>query len=216
MGARVVEEVVMMWKALLAGGVIALGIGGFSPAPAAEGLLIVAVGASNTYGMGVSRGDAYPAQLQALLRADGLDVTVRNEGISGENTDRMLTSLPSTVPQGTHIVILQAGSNDGAMMIPNTNRAMRSPNTEVNIEKIVATLRERHIQVLLIQGSYLRGREIRELADKYDALVAPPFRRIAPLQMQADHKHYTPTGYRMIAEALVPLVKNLVARIRDR
>jgi len=47
----------MIWKALLAGVVIAFGIEGFSPATAAESLRIVALGASNTYGKGVSRAD---------------------------------------------------------------------------------------------------------------------------------------------------------------
>jgi hypothetical protein len=78
----------------------------------------------------------------------------------------MLNTLGSTVPQGTHIVVLQPGSNDPAM----TN-----PTTKVDVEKMVATLRERHIEVLLIPGANLRGRELRELADKYDALVAPHF-----------------------------------------
>jgi acyl-CoA thioesterase-1 len=36
---------------------------------AAQAATVVALGASNTYGKGVSRGQAYPAQLEALLRA---------------------------------------------------------------------------------------------------------------------------------------------------
>jgi acyl-CoA thioesterase-1 len=202
----------MGWKVVLAGAVILLGLEGFLPATAAESLRIVALGASNTYGAGVSRKDAYPGQLEALLRAEGLDVTVKNEGIErGQTTDDMLSHLRSTVPQGTHIVILQPGEHDGAMANTKENY------TAKNVERIVGTLRERHIEVLIIGGPKLRGPELQELAAKYDALAAQPFGRIAPSQRQpADPEHFTPAGYRMIAERLLPLVKQLVARIRER
>ena len=72
-------------KALrLAGAVILLGLA-CSATLAADRLTIVAVGGSNTYGMGVARADAYPPQLEAMLKRDGFDVTVRNEGINGLN-----------------------------------------------------------------------------------------------------------------------------------
>ena len=80
---------------------------------------IVALGASNTYGQGrgktnggVNPSHAYPAQLQALLRARGLDARVSNAGIAGDTTSGMLGRLDSAVPQDTSIVILQAGGND--------------------------------------------------------------------------------------------------------
>ena len=182
----------------LAGAVILLGLA-CSPTLAAERLMVVAVGGSNTYGEGVSRADTYPAQLEALLRRDGLDVTVRNEGINGQTTAEMLLRLRLTVPEGTHIVILQVGGND--------LRPGEETNTNVNVETMVATLRERHIEVLIIPGAGLRGPELRELADKYDTLVAPPFARMAPDQRVG--QHFTPLGYRMIAERVAPLVKTL-------
>jgi len=37
----------------------------------ADAATVVALGASNTFGKGVSRSQAYPAQLEALLRARG-------------------------------------------------------------------------------------------------------------------------------------------------
>jgi hypothetical protein len=51
---------------------------------------IVALGASNTYGKGVARGQDFPAQLQAMLRAKGLDARVANAGINGDTTGGML------------------------------------------------------------------------------------------------------------------------------
>ncbi|MEH2623113.1 lysophospholipase L1-like esterase [Bradyrhizobium sp. AZCC 1719] len=45
----------------------------FVTAPAGAAT-IVALGTSNTYGKGVARGQAYPAQLEAILRAEGANV----------------------------------------------------------------------------------------------------------------------------------------------
>ena len=62
--------------------------------------IIVALGASQTYGRGVARSEAYPAQLEALLRAKGRAVRVINAGINGNTTGAMLQRLGS-VPNGT-------------------------------------------------------------------------------------------------------------------
>jgi acyl-CoA thioesterase-1 len=66
---------------------VALSMLATEPAFAAE---VVALGASNTYGKGVQRGDDYPSQLQTMLRAKGLNVTVTNAGISGDSSLGML------------------------------------------------------------------------------------------------------------------------------
>src|SRR5262249_62044821 len=76
---------------------------GFGPADAAT---IVALGASNTYGKGVSRSEAYPAQLEALLRARGYNARVVNAGISGDTTGGMLGRLDGAGPGGTGLVLL--------------------------------------------------------------------------------------------------------------
>src|SRR5829696_9240354 len=73
---------------------------------------IVALGASNTYGKGVARNQAYPEQLEAILRAKGANVRVVNAGINGDTTEGMLQRLDRTVPNGTSAVILQPGGND--------------------------------------------------------------------------------------------------------
>ncbi len=73
---------------------------------------MVALGASNTYGKGVARSEAYPAQLEKILRAKGLNVRVINAGVNGEKTASMLSRLDRAVPKGTNVVILQPGGND--------------------------------------------------------------------------------------------------------
>jgi acyl-CoA thioesterase-1 len=61
---------------------------------------------------GVPRSQAFPAQLEALLRAKGIDAHVRNAGIAGDTTGGMLRRMDAAVPSGTQIVILQTGGND--------------------------------------------------------------------------------------------------------
>src|SRR6266404_2489157 len=113
-----------------------------APANAAT---VVALGASNTYGKGVAPDQSYPAQLEAILRARGLSVTVVNAGINGDTTEGMLNRLDSAVPNGTRVVILQPGGND--------RRKGRTDRTA----EIQNSLRARGIRVIMLGNNMLRG-----------------------------------------------------------
>src|SRR5258708_3405184 len=70
--------------------VLSLGVLANTWSASAASLNIVAFGASNTAGRGkgshpggVSRSEAYPAQLEALLRAKGSDAHLANAGVAG-------------------------------------------------------------------------------------------------------------------------------------
>jgi acyl-CoA thioesterase I len=78
----------------------------------AASLRIVAIGASNTHGWYVGNQGAYPAQLQALLKAKGIDAQVTNAGVPFDTTAMMLRRIDIDVPNGTDIAILQPGGND--------------------------------------------------------------------------------------------------------
>jgi acyl-CoA thioesterase-1 len=132
--------------------IVALAALGFScicgEALAASGN-IVALGASNTYGMGqgrhpggVSPNQAYPAQLESLLRARGIDARVTNAGVPGDTTAGMYARLSSAVPQGTQIVILQSGGNDA--------RKGSGAETSGNVSQITAALRARGIKIVML------------------------------------------------------------------
>ena len=111
----------------------------------AQAATVVALGASNTFGKGVSSGQSYPAQLEILLRAKGLDVNVINAGINGDTTGGMLARLDSAVPKGTSIVILQPGGND-------RRKGMPDQTGEIQIR-----LRAMGVKVVLLPNSMLRG-----------------------------------------------------------
>jgi acyl-CoA thioesterase-1 len=139
---------------------------------------IVALGASNTEGWGLSPEHAYPVRLQALLRAKGIDATVGNAGIAGDTTGGMLARLETTVPAGTRLVILQPGTNDERMGL-GAERAG-------NIEKMRARLAARNTQLIVIENAVLDAMPRSELRD--------------------DGVHFTPAGYAILAERILPAV----------
>jgi acyl-CoA thioesterase-1 len=148
----------------------------------AASLNVVALGASNTYGKGVARGSDYPAQLQAMLRAKGLDARVANAGINGDTTAGMLARLGSAVPAGTQVVILQPGGNDRRKGVSGRGD---------NISTIASSLRARGIKVITLE---------RILAG------------MSPQHIQSDGQHLTAEGYRIIAARLLPQVAAAAGR----
>ncbi len=75
-------------------------------------ITIVALGADNVAGTGlgmhaggVPASAAFPAQLQALLRARGTEAVVVNAGVPGDTCPDILARLDSAVPGGTQMVI---------------------------------------------------------------------------------------------------------------
>jgi acyl-CoA thioesterase-1 len=140
---------------------------------------VVALGASNTEGHGVSSSESYPAQLQAMLQARGSGLRVTNAGVYGDTTDGMLARLSSAVPDGTKIVILQFGGNDFRR---NISPAMR----QANIANIQQQLRKRGIRIV-----------------QADGLVRSA---IAAGLVQPDHIHLTGEGYRRVAAQLLPSI----------
>jgi len=109
---------------------------------------VVALGASNTYGKGVARSEAYPAQLQAMLRAKGRSVRVVNAGINGDTTDHMLARLDGLLGRDTVAVILQPGGND---------RRRGKSDTAANIEAIRTKLSARGITLIMMPNHMLHG-----------------------------------------------------------
>jgi acyl-CoA thioesterase-1 len=104
---------------------------------AAQAATVVALGASNTFGKGVSRGQAYPARLEALLRARGLNARVVNAGINGDTTGGMLARLDRVVPKGTSVVILQPGGNDRRKLAPDRTSEIQARLAAMGIKVVM-------------------------------------------------------------------------------
>jgi acyl-CoA thioesterase-1 len=107
----------------------------------AQELRIVAVGASNTFGRGVGASHAWPARLEALLRARGYDVQIINAGINGDDTNGMRARVKEIVPDGTRLVILDT---------TDTNDRRRKVDTKANAAAIVDELKTRGIRTIVV------------------------------------------------------------------
>jgi acyl-CoA thioesterase-1 len=140
---------------------------------------IVALGASVVQGYGVSSGEAFPAQLEAMLRAKGKSYSVSNQGISGDTTSGVLSRLDGAVPQGTRIVILLIGGND-------VRRGGTTEQAKAGVNQIVARLKARNVRVISAIPYYQAARG--------KGMVLP------------DGIHLTAAGQRYLASQLLPLI----------
>ncbi len=143
-----------------------------------DGVRIVALGASNTEGYGVASTESYPSRLHALLIARGIRNEVLNAGISGDTTSGMLARLDAHVPEGTRIVLFQPGMND---LHPSL-----LAGREDNIRAIKARLTARGIAIIMVENSLLA--------------------ELPPGERAWDGIHFTPQGYALLAERLLPQV----------
>ena len=142
---------------------------------------IVALGASNTAGYGLSSSQSWPAQLQAMLQAKGSATKVINAGISGDTSAGILSRIGSAVPEGTRIVIL-------SVFAYNDNRKGISPaEHQANVAAIERQLRSRGIRIInangLIQSALKAG------------------------MIQGDGIHLTAEGCRRVAMGLLGSVR---------
>jgi acyl-CoA thioesterase-1 len=147
-----------------------------APLAARADTKIVAIGASNTSGFGAGFGQAFPSQLEAMLKAHGYKVQVVNAGVPGDTTRGMLARLDASVPADTRIVILQPGGNDLRFGYTKEERAN-------NIRAMVARLQKRGIRVIV--------------ADNLQGLLA---------KHSADGIHFNGEAHAMIAKQLYPQV----------
>ena len=189
-------------------------------APALDEGLIVAVGDSLTAGLGVDERDAWPAQLERRLRAEGYRWRVVNAGISGETSSGARARIEWVLGLKPDIVVLETGANDGLRGVPPL--VLRQ-----NLGAILSTLRERRVTVVLAGMRMLRNlgesytaafaRVYPDLADEHDAILVPFFLEgvaANPALNQDDGIHPNPDGYRVITGVVYPQILAAIARVR--
>ena len=176
----------------------------------AEDIKIVALGASATAGEGLSESDAYPAQLERLLKADGYSVSIDNEGISGNTTRNLLDRFDRAVTDGTKIVILQPGTNDKQRTKNHTS--LTPAETKENVEQMLAKLKERNISAVLLGYPGKGGREI---ARAHSAIwYGPGHKGTSPSMIQADGVHLTKEGNAVLAKNMSVIIKKIIDKTK--
>ena len=193
-----------------------------SSAPPSGPIRIVALGDSLTAGLGLAAGEALPAVLQRLLTAQGQSVEIQNAGVSGDTTAGGLARLDWSVPDGTDAVILALGAND---MLGGLSPV----RARANLEAIVSRLKARKIAVLLagMRASRSLGDDYANAFDRIypnlaegNELLFYPFLltgvALDPGLNQRDGIHPTAEGVRQMARRMLPLVEQLVAKVREQ
>jgi acyl-CoA thioesterase-1 len=190
-------------------------------APAAA-LEIVALGDSLTAGFGVDPQDAFPAKLEAALKAKGHDVKVINAGVSGDTASAALDRLDWAVPEEADAVIVELGSNDAL-------RGIDPKQTRASLEAILKAMGERKIPVLLagmraprnLGAGYAAAFDpiYADLAQAHGAVLYPFFLEgVATVQdlNQADGMHPNAAGVAAIVAQILPSVEELIARAQRK
>lgn len=105
------------------------------PAAAQTGPVKLAIlGDSLAAGYGLSPAQAFPARLDAALKAQNRNVTIINHGVSGDTTAGGLERIDWMMADKPDIVLVELGGNDGL-------RALDPAATERNLDAIVTKLK---------------------------------------------------------------------------
>jgi acyl-CoA thioesterase-1 len=109
---------------------------------AAPPLKLVVLGDSLTAGFGLAPEEAFPARLEAALRARGFAVVVENAGVSGDTARQGLERLDWAVGPDADAVIVELGANDAL-------RGVDPTETHKSLDAIISRLKQRKEPVLL-------------------------------------------------------------------
>jgi acyl-CoA thioesterase I len=188
----------------------------------AKTVRIVALGDSLTAGYGLMSAAAFPVVLERELKKKGLAVAIANAGVSGDTATGGKARLDWSVPDGTDLVIVELGANDGL-------RGIDPKITEAALDDILTRLKARRIAPLLTGmrapanygAEYGRAFEavFRRLAEKHRVPLYPFFLEgVAgdPMLNLPDGIHPTAAGIEKIVAGILPMVEAEVRRIGAR
>jgi acyl-CoA thioesterase-1 len=203
-----------MLKLFTALALLALTAAGAAAAP----VTILALGDSLTAGLGVGPAEAFPARLEAALKAKGHDVKVINAGVSGDTAADGAARLDWALAEPVNAVIVELGANDALRGLPVAQ-------AEQALDRLLAALAEKKLPVLLagmrappnmgpeyqaaFDGMYPR------LAAKHGVLLYPFFLdgvAADPKLNQGDGMHPSPAGVDVIVARILPSVEQLLGK----
>ena len=184
----------------------------------AQPVTILALGDSLTAGLGLEASEAFPARLEAALKAKGLDVRIVNGGVSGDTAAAGLARLDWVLTDDVDGLIVELGANDAL-------RGLDPAQTETALDGILAKAAARKLPVLVagmrappnLGPDYVAGFDAiyPRLAEKYGAMLYPFFLdgvAAQPSLNQADGIHPNGKGVDIIVGRIMPSVEGLIRR----
>jgi len=182
-------------------------------------LRLLVLGDSLAAGFGLPAAEGFQARLLAGLRARGLEVQLVDGAVSGDTTAGGRARLDWVLAEPVDAALVELGGNDGL-------RGIEPRATEANLAAILDALAERKIPVLLsgMLAPPNLGREYgEEFAAAFRRLGARPGVMFDPFFLegvagdpalnQADRIHPNAKGAAIVAERMVPLVAELLAKV---
>ena len=177
---------------------------------------ILAFGDSLTAGLGLPASEAFPAQLQARLKVEGIDVKIVNAGVSGDTTTDGLARLDWALADKPDFVILALGANDALRGIdPKLVRA--------NLDKMIDRIQASGAKILVLGmlapanwgADYQRSFDsiYPDLAKVHDVPLYPFFLdgvAMNPALNQPDGMHPNERGVEVMVDHIAPLVAKMV------
>ena len=206
--------------------ILGLGAGMLMTAPVSaqvavsKPIKLVVLGDSLSAGLGLAAAAAFPARLQKALKDRGIEVDMVNAGVSGDTTSGGLERLDWSVADGTQAVIVELGANDALRGIdPKISKAA--------LMQILARLKTRGIKVLLC-GMLAPPNYGADYSAQFDAIYPKLAKQFGvlfypfildgvaanPKLNQADGIHPNPAGVKIIADRMMPYVKQLVLQAK--
>jgi acyl-CoA thioesterase I len=204
----------MLFKAMIRGlfviGWITAAIG-FSRA---EPMRIVAFGDSLSAGYELPENEGFPKQLEAALKAKGLDVIVENSAVSGDTSSGGLERLDWSIADGTTLVVIELGANDAL-------RGIDPALTRSNMDAMITRLKARNIKVVLagmlappnMGEAYAKpfNAIYPDLATQYDISLYPFFMDgvITKSDLKlSDGLHPNAKGVAVIVSGILPVIES--------
>jgi acyl-CoA thioesterase I len=123
---------------------------------------IVVLGDSLTAGYGLQPEEAFPARLEAKLKARGINVEVANAGVSGDTTAGGLARLDWALAEKPDYVLVELGANDAL-------RGIDPAVARNNLDKILTGIQEKGGKPLIL-GMIGLGNWGREYQDAFSAI----------------------------------------------
>ncbi|MCA9357209.1 arylesterase [Candidatus Nomurabacteria bacterium] len=186
---------------------------------------IIAFGDSLTAGYGLSRNEAYPAQLEAALKGKGYSVSVINAGVSGETTRGNLERASFIAAQNPDIVLLGIGGNDALRTLPiaETKKNILETVSVLEGSEFPPTIILLEMQAPLNAGvSYKQDFDAiyAEVATEKNLLLVPFITKdlfLNPENKLPDGVHYNQIGYSQVVEKyILPATEEALKKLVER
>ncbi|MDQ0466186.1 acyl-CoA thioesterase-1 [Caulobacter ginsengisoli] len=178
--------------------------------------IVTILGDSITAGYGLPAAQSLPVQLEAALKARGLNVKVRGAGVSGDTTQSGLARVDFSVQSDTALCLIALGGND-------LLQGLDTGRTKANLASILKRLKARRIHAMLagmraptaIGAGYARDFSAiyPALAKQYGVPLYPDLLAgVAgiPRLNQRDGIHPNPAGVKLIVQKLAPAIARVL------